>query len=352
MPRLALVAALFASYAAPVRGQCNGSPALCERGYGTVSFVGTHNSYAVGSEDNLAVNQGHDVTQQLNDGVRMLQVQAHTKGTTIQLCHTSCDLLDGGSLLDYLRKVKTWMDANPQEVVSMLIVNIRNQPPTAFSSIFTQAGLADLAYTPVAPSVAVADWPTLGSMIESGKRLVIFMDNQAQYDVVSWIIDEFSNMWETGFNIVDPTLFNCQVNRTSGDPSTQLALINHFLNQVVVSFPAPFPERANVTNAATGEGSLGAEVGVCGEVIGRAPNFMLVDFYEYGGGSVFEVAASANGVTYNPTTPIAQPGGSSGGSTNGAGGTGTRDSAAASVFVPGSWMVSSLVLGGLGAALL
>lgn len=186
------------------------------------------------------------VTQQLNDGVRMLQVQAHTKGTTIQLCHTSCVRL----LYDYYlvpsdhvspfrifsmvevcstTSVKVCMLVYPTlashlptpishsknmdgrqpprrytpptppslsspthiplSVVSMLIVNIRNQPPTAFSSIFTQAGLADLAYTPVAPSVAVADWPTLGSMIESGKRLVIFMDNQAQYDVVSWIID-------------------------------------------------------------------------------------------------------------------------------------------------------------------
>lgn len=34
-------------------------------------------------------------------------------------------------------------------------------------------------------------------------------------------------------------------------------------------------------------------------------------FYEYGNGSVFQVAATANGVTYNPSTPIAQAGGSS-----------------------------------------
>ena len=33
----------------------------------------------------------------------------------------------------------------------------------------------------------------------------------------------------------------------------------------------------------------------------------VLQFYEYGGGSVFEVAATANGVTYNPTTPIATP---------------------------------------------
>lgn len=32
---------------------------------------------------------------------------------------------------------------------------------------------------------------------------------------------------------------------------------------------------------------------------GRYPNFLLVDFYDAGKGSVFEVAAKANNVTYN-----------------------------------------------------
>ncbi len=30
------------------------------------------------------------VTQQLNDGIRLLQMQAHNNSGTIQLCHTSC----------------------------------------------------------------------------------------------------------------------------------------------------------------------------------------------------------------------------------------------------------------------
>ena len=33
----------------------------------------------------------------------------------------------------------------------------------------------------------------------------------------------------------------------------------------------------------------------------------MLQFYEYGNGSVFEVAASVNGVEYNPATPIATP---------------------------------------------
>lgn len=32
---------------------------------------------------------------------------------------------------------------------------------------------------------------------------------------------------------------------------------------------------------------------------GRPPNFLLVDFYDAGSGSVFEVAAELNGVTYD-----------------------------------------------------
>jgi hypothetical protein len=32
-----------------------------------------------------------------------------------------------------------------------------------------------------------------------------------------------------------------------------------------------------------------------------------LQFYEFGGGSVFQVAATANGVSYNPTTPVPSP---------------------------------------------
>jgi hypothetical protein len=32
-----------------------------------------------------------------------------------------------------------------------------------------------------------------------------------------------------------------------------------------------------------------------------------LQFYEFGGGSVFQVAATANGVTYNPSTPVPSP---------------------------------------------
>ncbi|KAF4573138.1 Phosphoinositide phospholipase C domain-containing protein [Pleurotus pulmonarius] len=310
---LALVASSLFSLAAQASSLssratvCNGHAELCERSYGSVAFVGAHDSYAVGATNNLFVNQDHDVTQQLNDGIRMLQLQVHNEGGVLRLCHSTCAIADFGLLQDYLSKVKTWMDGNPNEVVSILMVNIDNQTPTAFDLAYKAANLDGISFAPETSTLPASGWPTLGNMIDSGKRLVSYLDNGADPSI-PYLIDEFPNIWETAFNVVNADLFDCTVNRTKGDTSTQMFLINHFLNKLVAgSIPAPDPDNANVTNAATGAGSLGAHVDTCRTVQGRPPNFLLVDFYEFGAGSVFQVAADINGVTYAPTTPIAQP---------------------------------------------
>jgi len=301
--------ALFsgAAVAASVRRAttCNGHSELCDRSYGNVSFVGAHDSYAVGV-NNIAANQDYNVTQQLTDGVRMLQMQAHNQSGTIQLCHTSCFLYDGGTLASYLSKVKTWMDANTDDVVTLLIVNIDNLPASAYGEVFRSAGLDTVSYAPSTSPLTASSWPTLGSMIDKGTRLVTFLDNGADLTSVPYLIDEFTNVWETPFDVTDPA-FDCSVNRTKGDFSTQMYLINHFLDTIVLNNPAPNIGAANVTNGVSGAGSLGEQVNTCVAQYARAPNYLLVDFYEYGGGSVFQVAATINGVTYNPATPVATP---------------------------------------------
>jgi hypothetical protein len=39
----------------------------------------------------------------------------------------------------------------------------------------------------------------LGSLIDSGKRVLAFMDNQADFTQVPYLIDEFSNMFEDAY---------------------------------------------------------------------------------------------------------------------------------------------------------
>lgn len=327
--------------------KCNGYPELCSKTYGTVAYVGTHNSYAIGT-NNLAVNQDQSIETQLNDGVRLLQVQAHNQNGTIQLCHSDCRLYDGGSFEDYLKKVKTWLDANPEEVVTILVVNINNLPATSFAEVYSAAGLESISYAPEAAVIPASGWPTLGSMIDSGKRLVTFLDNAASFEAVPWLLDEFTNVWETAFNVLNIEQFDCTVNRTKGDTSTQMFLINQFLNKQFLGQPVPDVDRANTTNAASGPGSLGAHVETCVAVHSRPPNFLLVDFYEYGAGSVFEVAAGINGVTYTKSPTLASPipissGSSSTGGTKNTGTSNPGNGAPMSV----SWSRVGVVLGSI-----
>ncbi|KAH9982885.1 PLC-like phosphodiesterase [Lactifluus volemus] len=275
---------------------CNGFSQFCGKSYGNITFVGAHDSYAVGV-NNVFADQDYNVTQQLNDGIRMLQMQAHNLGGTIELCHTSCSLFDGGSLQNYLQSVKSWMVSNPNDVVTLLIVNSDGFAPTDYDKVFKAVGLDTLSYVPPSATTTFGSWPSLGSMISAGTRLVTFMDAGANFASVPYIIDEFTNMWETAFDVTDTT-FDC---------NHATYTINHFLDKIIVGQVAPDPEAANVTNGVSGVGSLGQQLQTCAAQNGRNPNFMLVDYYEFGGGSVFQVAATANGVTYNPSTPVPTP---------------------------------------------
>ena len=74
--------------------------------------------------------------------------------------------------------------------------------------------------------------------------------------------------------------FDCNVNRTDGDPTNTMYLINHFLDETVNVLGTEFvpdKDQLNVTNSASGTGSLGLQASQCAAEYGRNPNFMLVD---------------------------------------------------------------------------
>lgn len=151
---------------------CNGNDALCSRLYSNVTQVGAHDSAFVGIL--LPDNQYLSVADQLGMGVRYLQAQTHEKDGNIQMCHTSCIELDAGSLNDYLKPIKTFLDDNPNEVITLLLTNGDTIPVSQFGDVFAAVGLEKYAYTPPG-TLALDQWPTLQAMIDSGKRLVVFM---------------------------------------------------------------------------------------------------------------------------------------------------------------------------------
>ncbi|KAJ5951238.1 uncharacterized protein N7479_009651 [Penicillium vulpinum] len=286
---------------------CNNYPELCVRKYSNITMVAAHNSPFV-RPNNVAANQALDVTSQLDDGVRTLQFQTHYENGTMYLCHTSCQLLGVGTLEKYLTDVNKWMRKNPYDVVTFIIGNFDYVSPENFTTPIYNSGLKDLIYTPTKVPMALDDWPTLSEMILRQKRAVFFMDYEANQTAHPWLMDQFSQVWETPFSPTDPT-FPCTQQRPPGlSPQAarnRMYMANHNLNLQLnlgtLSLLIPNTAEVSETNSVNGSGSLGAMAENCTEMWGRPPNMLLVDYYNYGdfNGSVFEVAAKMNNVTYN-----------------------------------------------------
>lgn len=289
---------------------CNNYVELCQRKYSNITNVGTHNSPFV-KTGNLAANQQLEVTDQLNDGVRFLQGQMHwtANDTVPHFCHTTCDILDAGRITDWLVKVKGWVASNRFDVVTILLENGNYSSPDKYVPYINQSGLLDYVYTPPYQPMNISTWPTLAEMIIYNTRVVLFLDYQANQTAYPWLIDEFSNMWETPFDPTDRT-FPCTIQRPDGlsveDGKTRLYLANHNLNAEVsilgTTVLIPAVSQLNETNNYTGYGSLGLAANNCRAEYDRPPNVLNVDYYNFGGaedsGAVFQVAAAMNNVTY------------------------------------------------------
>ena len=190
-----------------------------------------------------------------------------------------------GTLENYLRTVGLWLRQHPYEVLTILIGNGDYVMPTNYTLPFQRAGLGDLVYTPPLLPMALNDWPTLGNMILSGKRLVVFLDYQANQTELPWLIDEFSQMWETPFSPTNRS-FPCTVERPPGlhppDAENRLYMANHNLNVHInlnlgsVNLLIPNMAQLAATNNVTGYGSLGQMADTCDSTYCALP-FSLVE---------------------------------------------------------------------------
>lgn len=291
---------------------CNGYVELCTRKYSNVTVVGCHNSPFV-RPGNSGSNQELDVTTQLNDGIRFLQAQIQwpSNSSAPHFCHTSCNLLDAGPITDWLTTVRKWVDDHPYDVVTILLGNGNYSKPQYYAPYIQQTGILKYAYSPPYLPMEYDDWPTLEQLIVRGKRVIMFMDYEANQTAYPWLLDEFSQVWETPFDPTDRA-FPCDAQRppnlSKKSGANRLYLMNHNLNAEFNVFGTellvPAVSLLNETNNYTGYGSLGLAANNCRSAWGHPPNFLNVDYYNYGGfpGSVFEAAARLNNVTYQRGT--------------------------------------------------
>ena len=274
---------------------CNNSPLLCNRNYNNITHMGAHDSAFLRDSStgfSTSGNQFYNATVALSAGIRLLQAQVHNLNGTLELCHTSCSLLDGGTLESYLAAIKTWMDSNPNEVVTLLLVNSDDESAAAFGSAFTTSGISTYGYTPTSTTGPISTWPTLQTLISANTRLVTFIASITYDSTYPYLLSEFDYVFETAFGVTSLSEFNCTLSRpstlssaTSATTSGYLGLINHFAD-TEEAFGITIPDVQNITTTNSPEtnttGALGTNGVQCEQEWGVKPTFLLVDFWNVG----------------------------------------------------------------------
>jgi hypothetical protein len=311
----AAVAAVTVSLAAPSPPAppghgCNGLPQLCDRRLGDVIFPATHNSYAAADEPGwLFANQRYGISRQLDDGIRALLLDIHfgvldperkrvrtdlraegsdrnkvakalppealrladrvagrvgageLKGKPeLYLCHTLCEL-GAEPLVPELKVIERFLKTHPNEVLVAVVEDY--VPPNAIESAFNEAGL--LPY--VAQLKHDVPLPTLGDLIQSGKRLVVFGEVKAGKP--PWFMPAFSFIQDTPYDVSRRQQLDCSLNRGSAD--NPLLMLNHWI--------ARFPPRVS-DQVRIGGRFLKERIERCTKDKGIRGAIVPVDFYE------------------------------------------------------------------------
>jgi len=246
--------------------KCNGHEELCERRYDAIAHPMTHNAMSNAAAEWVAPNQAVGISQQLEDGIRGLMLDTYEEEGELLLCHVIC-LAGSQPLVDGLGEIRAFLDANPNDVISIIFENYITQEQTA--GAFDDADLTRFVY---AHEVG-EPWPTLRKLIDDGTRLVVFQEALPQDDAFPWLMNVWDHAWETPFSFSTPEELSCDPNR--GNPANPLFLLNHFLT-------APLggsPDLAEMVNYNPLFIDRARECELAGAAL---PNFVAVDFYDIG----------------------------------------------------------------------
>jgi hypothetical protein len=305
---------------------CNGHVELCDRPYDDVAFPATHNSMSAADAPGWFLpEQPTGLIGQLDDGIRVLLIDSWYGQTTHRpgvvatapasrdqalaeaddtygasvvqsalrlrdaakleptgpvqpyLCHGLCEL--GSTAWEpAMEEVRAWLDAHPRNVVTFFIQDEVSPADTA--AVFDEAGLLPYVHT----QTPGEPWPTLGQMIDSGRRVVVLMEHRGGGSSYPWLLQGFDWVQDTPYDFASVSEFNCT--RLRGAATSPLLLVNHWLNH--------FRSRVSDAAAVNAYDVLWRRVAECQRKRKMLPNFVAVNFYDRG--DLFAVVDRLNGL--------------------------------------------------------
>jgi len=277
--------------------RCNGHVELCDRRYDEVVYAATHNAMSSPGVVDVWPEHDGDIAAQLDAGVRALLIDTHywtaavspevlqaaepllppalarllhgSLGERLQaregtwLCHAHC-AFGGIPFLDAMVTVRRFLEANPGEVVTLIIQDAISREDT--EQVMRDAGLL--------PYLHVHDpdepWATLGELVERGERVVVLAEEEGPPP--AWYHHGFTLMQETPYRFLAVEELSCAPNR--GEPDATLFQLNHWIQRIA-------PDRAD-SAAINRHDVLVERARQCQRERGLLPNFLAVNHYNIG----------------------------------------------------------------------
>jgi outer membrane protein assembly factor BamB len=288
------------------------SPAFdTSRRFDQVCWLGTHNAYANSEDGWWYAQQTGNIISQLDDGVRLLMLDiwncpSNSGAGRIVHAHEGCGLswllMPFSSYIlfsDCLSEIRAWLDSNPMEIVTIYLEQ-RVGDKTLIQNTIAASNISSYFFYADRPNVGpngtwnvqTQGWPTLAWMLAANKRLVIFSD-WGKYSPF-FGDDGLPYVWTWAVeNDYGTPSSNGQCNSRAGSSGISTNPPALF----IMNYNSDFS--ANRGNELDGEPYyifedyndfykiLGIVEGCAGLRAGRLPNFLAVDWYEFGknGGS-------------------------------------------------------------------
>ena len=268
--------------------QCNGSADLCSKQYNEVAYLTTHNAFNSDEDGLLFPNQTYSIASQLHDGVRGLMIDVYNHFGTPTAYH-SIFALGTIPLSDIFNDIKTFLDNNPNEIVTIILECYVTA--NDIEDEINQSGLSSYLYA------HNTTWPTLQNMIDNNNRLVVFSDLDDASSSQNWYHYVWDYAVETHYSVNTINDFTCDFNR--GDPLNDLFIFNHFVTDATLGYGL-----YNESNDVNANPFFINRALNCQTQTNKFPNFVTVDYYELGDG--LAVVDQLNGVTSTSSINISE----------------------------------------------
>ena len=252
---------------------CNGLSENCEKKYTQVTFPETHNAHSSLDEgyNFLAANHRLNLSQQWDAGYRAFMLDIHHSRYSESLentsfCHGTC-ILGNQNAVELLSIIHDKMNSSTRDVVTLLFeVHV---PYSHIAYILNQSGLIDKVHT----QTLNEDWPTLSSMIESQRNLVVFIEGSSDSNY-PYLHNFVEHGWTTNYAEKNPEDMTCDVHRGDGNQP-----VWHMNNWLSVERGTSDWTRAHIVNDYDFLLNRSLE---CWEIHGSKPTFVAVDWWTDG----------------------------------------------------------------------